>query len=326
MILSTEISNTNTQILIAAAQTTGIDVEIVDPVKLQLQLTKGNKTKFVTKKSFGLNSSQSIKISRDKHLTSQQLKTINVPTPPEIEITSIKDLDRHPLPPFPLVVKPKDGEKGHDVFVGIRDIDSLNTVLNQILTNRSSALIQHQITGVDTRFFILNYQLIGLAQRHPPTITGDGTHTLRDIINLHNDNLIKQTKITGKRMQNRLLNWPRTQWHLENQGYTLDTILPLGKTIIPYPIANFQAGGTVTTIPLITLHPLTKTLVESIARTIGLTICGVDMIVKDLTQPPSHNTTFIEINSDPSLRLHEWPNSGQPQPVTSQLLNLIFQL
>lgn len=320
-----QISNTNSQILINSAKKLGIKVELLDEEKLKLRLTLNNKSHIVTKKSFGINPSQAIKLTRNKNRVSQLLAKHHIPLPQEVQINSISELESKKLPPLPLVIKPSEGQKGHDVYIGIKDSKTLLKTAKLALSKVNPIIIQEYIQGFDTRFFVLDGKVIGAVNRHPPQLTGNGQHNIEKLIKLHNQRLLTRRAKTGRRLQNRILNWPRVNWHLTNQRLSLKTILPKGKTIEPYPVANFQAGGTVATIPVNKIHPSFTALTEKVATLTGLVVCGIDMIIKNHKKPSKNNVWFLEINSDPSLRLHEWPNQGKPQSVTEKLLKYIFR-
>ena len=333
------IENTNSRILVETASRLGIKVTLLNKQKLKLKLTKDDKTHVVTKKSFGLNPSRAIELTRDKGRTTQLLKENGIPTPRSVSLARLSEFNLDALPPFPLVVKPSQGQKGHDVYVGIKDEETLSDILRTLSKTADSVIIQEYIRGDDLRFFVLNGKVIGTSRRHPPEVTGNGKSSIIELILTHNQQLLEDRERIGRRMQNRILNWPRVAWHLKNQGPTLNTILPKGKTIKLYPIANFQAGGTVQTLPLTKIHPSIIKLAEKAARATGLTVCGIDMIVANnhpsgLTGLPvgltgsgpvsGKNAVVLEVNSDPSLRLHEWSNRGRPQPVCRMLLQYIF--
>ena len=338
------IENTNSRILVETASRLGIKVTLLNKQKLKLKLTKGGKTHVVTKKSFGLNPSRAIELTRDKGSTTQLLKENGIPTPRSVSLARLSELNLKTLPPFPLVVKPSQGQKGHDVYVGIKDEETLSDVLQTLSKTADGVIIQEYIRGDDLRFFVLNGKVIGASRRHPPEVTGNGKSSIKELIHAHNQKLLEKRKVSrlarpklyakeGRRMQNRILNWPRVAWHLKNQGLSLKSVLPKGKTIKLYPIANFQAGGTVQTLPLTKIHPSIIKLAEKAARATGLIVCGIDMIVADihhseLTRPgpvSGKNAVVLEVNSDPSLRINEWPNRGQPQPVCQVLIQYIFR-
>ena len=299
------ITNTNPRILLQAAKTLRITPQILDKVKYKIKLTKGKKSHIVHKHGFNLNSHQSIVLTRNKAKTLALLAYHHLPIPSP---SSTK---------FPLVVKPVSGQKGRHVYLNIRNQSQLQSALTRI---SNPTLIQQFIPGHDLRFFVLANKVIGITHRRPPQITGNGHSTVKQLIDAENLRRVALTKANGKRMLNRLRNWPRIKWYLD-----LQTVLPKNKTIQVYPLSNFSTGGSAHTLPKNQVHPSLIRLAQKAVKLTGLTIAGVDMLVKDWHKPASNKNAYIlEINSDPSLRLHEWPNTGKPQPVTAKLLQYIF--
>jgi len=321
------ILNTNHLILLEAAKNLDIKTKILSYDPIKIEYTYKNKTHLITQKSFCLNTSQKAKeTSKDKSLTSQTLSLANLPTPQHSTISSPHNYQDISIP-FPQVIKPSTGEKGKYIFLNIKDKDTGQRAVEKILSNYPEAIIETYHQGDDYRFFCLNFKLIGLSKRLPPTITGNDKSTIRQLIETENQRRFQENQKLGKRMLNRMRNWPRLAFNLNLQGLSLQDTLPQGKTITLYPIPNFSTGGSVTTIDIKSIHPSLVRLAEKVAKTIGLEIIGIDMLIKDLNKPATpENATIIEVNSDPGLRLHDWPNHGKPQHVSKKILKSIFNI
>jgi len=321
-----KVTNTNILILLQTADQLGIKWQVLDWDKYKIKLSQDQQNHLITKKSFGLNHSKAIEISRDKYLTNQQLKQADLNVLRQLKINSLAEyFKKADSIPFPQVIKPVTGEKGWQVYIKLADKNQAVTALNQLFKYSQSALIEPYFDGQDHRFLILNNQLIGLAQRYPPIIKPDGQNSLRTLIENENQRRLKLTQTAGKRMLNRLLVWPRIQWYLNQQGLNLDSVPEKERQITIYPLANFSTGGSVKTIAFDQIHPGYITIAQQAAQSLDLTIAGVDMLIKDNQIKPSKTNYVInEVNSDPSLRLHEWPNQGKPQLVTQKILKFIF--
>ena len=321
------IDNANALILLKAAKDLGIKTKILKHKPFKIQFQKDQKTHIIRSKSFNLNTNQkALDISRHKALTLQTLQLNNLPTPRHTVISSPHSYQDINLP-FPQVIKPSVGEKGKYVFLNIKDQVTGQQAVDQVLSHYPSANIETYHQGDDYRFLVLNYKLIGLARRNPPAITGDDQSTIKQLIQKENQRRFKANQKIGRRMLNRMRNWKRLAFNLSLQGLTLQDTLPQGKTIELYKIPNFSTGGSVKTIDINFIHPSHITLAEKVAKTIGLEIIGIDMLIKDLKKPATpNNATIIEVNSDPGLRLHDWPNQGQPQNVTQKILKSIFNI
>lgn len=322
-----KIKNSNALILLEAATNLGIHTKILSSDPIRIQYTHKNKSHLISQKSFGINKSPSAKdLSKNKSLTLQTLTLVGLPTPRHTTISSAHNYQDISIP-FPQVIKPLTGEKGKHIYLNIKDKQSGQKAVNQVLEKYpDGAIIETYHQGDDYRFLCLNFKLIGLSKRLSPTITGNGKSTIRQLIEQENETRFKTNQKIGKRMLNRMRNWPRLKFNLNLQDLSLDDTLPQGTTIILYPIPNFSTGGSVTTIDPKSIHPSLIKLAEKVATTIGLEICGIDILIKDLNKPVTNNATIIEVNSDPGLRLHDWPNQGKSQKVAQKIFKSIFIL
>jgi len=324
-----KITNTNHLILLQAAQKLGIQTKILQIKPVKIKYTYQNKSHIISEKSFGINQSKTAKqISKNKNLTLKTLKKANLPVPqhtvinqPQEYFQTIKTI------PFPQAIKPLTGEKGRHIYLNIKNKAQGQSAVNQILKNYSACIIETYHQANDYRFLLLNHQLIGLSQRLSPTITGNNQSTIRQLIKAENQQRHQQYLKTNKRMLNRMRNWPRLQFNLNLQGLSLKAILPQDKTITLYPIPNFSTGGSVKIINPKNIHPSIIQTAEKASQAINLQIIGIDLLIKNLKKPAAkNNLVIIEVNSDPGLRLHDWPNQGKSQHVAEKILKYIFNL
>jgi len=325
----TKITNTNHLILLQVAQKLGIQTKILQTKPIKIKYTYQNKSHIISEKSFGINQSKTAKqFSKNKDLTLQILKKANLPVPKHTVINQLKQYSQTiKTIPFPQTIKPLTGEKGKYIYLNIKNQSAGQQAVNQVLDHYpEGAIIETYHQGNDYRFLLLNHQLIGLSQRISPTITGNGKNTIKQLIKQENQHRFKINQKLNKRMLNRIRNWPRIKFNLNLQGLSLKTILSQDKTITLYPIPNFSTGGSVKTIDPNTIHSDLIKLAKKASQTIGLNIVGIDILIKDLNQSSKNNAVIIETNSDPGLRLHDWPNQGQSQHVTEKILKYIFKL
>lgn len=321
-----QIRKPNSYMLIQAAKELGIAIKLKDEEKLSLKLSYQGKTHTVTKKSLGINTTEAIRLSHDKYQTTSLLKKNGMKIPQEVLIHTQADLDVTIIPPFPVVVKPLSGQKGADVFMGIKDQEQLKTLVKNLVEEYDGILIQELIQGINYRFTLLGDKIVGISQRLPQEITGDGVRTVKQLIQDHNQKTQHTNKSRDLHMQNPIKLKDTTVWHIKNQGYELSQVLPKGEQMTPTPVANFQTGGWVKTISISEIHQSILKQILKVHKLVGLTISGIDVIIGDHTKPAQDNVTYIEINSDPSLRLHDRPNQGSSQKTNQALLKYIFDL
>lgn len=305
----------------------GIKYQLLDIKKYKFALIKNKKRHIIREKSLGLNTPQAISIARDKHKTYQILKKAGLPVLKQVKIKNINDYEKKSrLISFPQVIKPALGEKGKNIYLNVKNRQEAKKIIKSLQAKISTLIVEPYFKGLDYRFIILNNKVIGLAQRLPPIITADGKYNIKKLIKMENKRRLEFNKKTGRRMLNRILVWQRISWYLEQQKLKLTDIPPKNTKITIYPIPNFSTGGAVEAIPLKNIHPSFIKIAVKTAKVVNLALTGIDILAKNINLPAGkNNCAIIEVNSDPGLRLHDWPNYGRPQSVTEKILKYIFK-
>src|SRR5690606_30934448 len=61
------------------------------------------------------------------------------------------------------------------------------------------------------------------------------------------------------------------------------------------------------------------------ARTVGLDICGVDVVANTVIEPlESQGSAVVEVNAAPGLRMHLAPSYGKPRAVGEAIIAEMF--
>jgi cyanophycin synthetase len=178
------------------------------------------------------------------------------------------------------------------------------------------------ISGDDYRALVINYKFVAAAMRKPAAVTGDGVHSILQLIQIVNtdcrrgnghENVMTKIKVDDA-----------TLHLLAKKGYTLETILPAGQECWLKTTANLSTGGTATDVTG-NVHPKNVSLFNRIARVIGLDICGIDVMARDLSVPIAENGgAVIEVNAAPGFRMHLQPSYGEPRNVAAPVLDMLF--
>jgi cyanophycin synthetase len=73
------------------------------------------------------------------------------------------------------------------------------------------------------------------------------------------------------------------------------------------------------------IHPENVFLAERIARVIGLDVCGIDIMAKNLTQPLKETGgVILEVNAAPGFRMHLAPSEGLARNVASPVIDMLY--
>jgi D-alanine-D-alanine ligase-like ATP-grasp enzyme len=185
-------------------------------------------------------------------------------------------------------VKPLTGSRG-DFAQAVHGEAALVRYLDDVMKYYDAVLIQPIIEGIEYRVFLLDDDVLYCARKYPPSVTGDGVHTARELLAAHNDTLRARGLSPAS---------------LSNNDPSLDAVPAKGERREIPGRMNLSAGGTM----MLADAPSEKaiTLARQAARAIGLRVAAIDMFV-DIDGNPDA-VEIIEVNSNPSIRLLEDSN------------------
>jgi D-alanine-D-alanine ligase-like ATP-grasp enzyme len=185
-------------------------------------------------------------------------------------------------------VKPLTGSRG-DFAQAVHGEAALVRYLDDVMKYYDAVLIQPIIEGIEYRVFLLDDDVLYCARKYPPSVTGDGVHTARELLAAHNDTLRARGLSPAS---------------LSNNDPSLDAVPAKGERREIPGRMNLSAGGTM----MLADAPSEKaiTLARQAARAIGLRVAAIDIFV-DIDGNPDA-VEIIEVNSNPSIRLLEDSN------------------
>ena len=268
-------------------------------------------------------SSIGVDIAGDKEDTKFLLGQAEIPVPKgEIIKTETGLQEAVDYLKYPLVIKPIDGNHGRGVTTNIMNWEQALEGFHMAKKISNAVIVEQYITGDDYRILLINYKLVAAAKRLPAQITGDG------VLNI--DALIKKTNADPKRGygHEKVLTYITvddiTLKLLELKGYTLDSVLAKGEVLVVKDTANLSTGGTSVDVTDI-VHPHTVFMAERISRIVGLDICGIDFLTKDISKPVSEvGGAVIEVNAGPGFRMHLAPAEGLPRNVAGPVIDMLY--
>lgn len=210
---------------------------------------------------------------------------------------------------YPVVIKPYDRDNGQGVYAGIADESALRLAYNEVTKLVPEFLVECHVEGVGHRFTIYNDQAITVTRKLPATIIGDGTNTVKYLID-HYETEARRIKRPedGEPFVVIATNGARHDIDdevlgmLEQQGVDIDTVLDLGQAIQLRRRNNASAGGQTRAIDRTTIHPDNTAVCLRAARLVGLDIAGVDFITTDITRSWLETGALIcEVNAIPQI-------------------------
>ncbi len=169
---------------------------------------------------------------------------------------------------------------------------------------------------------IIGGKLVAAARREPAQVIGDGIHTIKELIQI-----VNQDPRRGEDHATCLSKIPLDAISLgvvTEQGYTPQSIPAAGARVLIRRNANLSTGGTATDITE-TVHPEVIARAVEAARIIGLDIAGVDIVATDISRPmEEQGAVVVEVNAAPGLRMHIEPSGGTPRDVGGAIIDTMF--
>lgn len=307
--------------IVTAAEPRGIPWKRLGENSL-VQLEYGKSLHFAQAAETDLTSNIAVGLASDKDATKRRLIKFSIPVPRgEIVRTEQEALAALARVGAPVVVKPLDGRQGKGVSMNLKTPAEVVAAFKIAQEFSSAVLIEELFEGSNYRALVVNGNMVAAAERLPCLVTGDGVCTVEQLIERENQNPLRGeghekplTRITVNQIMLATL---------EKSGWKMSDVPAADEQVTLCAGMNLSTGGTAKDVTD-EVHPQIKTMCERAARVIGLDICGVDLVVKNIAAPPDGSGGIIELNAAPGLRMHLFPNEGEPRDVGGAIIEMLY--
>jgi len=261
-------------------------------------------------------------IAQDKDLCKTLLRAAGVPVPLGRPVSSVEDaVAAAEEIGWPVVCKPQDGNQGKGVTVNITDAAGM-ALAYESAAEIGTPMVEKFLPGCDFRMLVVGHKLIAAARRDPPQVSGDGVHTVRQ--------LVDQVNADPKRGDGHATSLTKIRFddiavaRLAMQGLTPESVPEKGQRVILRNNANLSTGGTATDVTD-DVHPEVAARAVAAARMVGLDICGVDVVCESVLRPlEEQHGGIVEVNAAPGLRMHLSPSYGKGRAVGEAIINHLY--
>ncbi|MBE0622896.1 MAG: cyanophycin synthetase [Burkholderiales bacterium] len=262
-------------------------------------------------------------IAQDKSLTKRLIEAAGVPIPPGRAVADADDAWAAMQEiGGAVVVKPQDGNQGKGVTVNVVTREHLLGAYATAAEYGSPVLIEQFIPGHDFRMLVVGRNLVAAARRDPPQVTGDGVHTVRE--------LVEQVNLDPRRGEGHATSLTKIRFddvalrRMALQGFSAESVPSQGTRVVLRNNANLSTGGTATDVTD-DVHPEVAARAVAAAQMVGLDIAGVDVVCETLQRPlEEQGGAVVEVNAAPGLRMHLMPSAGKARAVGEAVIADIF--
>jgi cyanophycin synthetase len=317
---------TSTFAVINAAHRRGIpSLRLTEEANL-FQLGWGSQQKRLQATITGATNNIAVGIASDKQLTKTLLDQAGCPVPAGETVTSLAQAQRVARrlskSGGTVTIKPLDANQGKGVTTTCSTPEEVERAFEFARNYGRHVIVEEYLRGRDYRVLVTGRKVAAASWRRPPHVTGDGRHTVRELVEIENSNPAR-----GDGHTNILTKIPLDELALQvlaSQGHTLDDVLPEGVSVDLRGNANLSTGGTAEDVTDL-LPQETREICIRAARTIGLDVAGIDIVCQDISQPlREQRGGIIEVNAAPGIRMHQYPSRGTPRDAGAAIVDALF--
>ncbi|WP_413568409.1 cyanophycin synthetase [Bdellovibrio sp. HCB117] len=261
---------------------------------------------------------------QDKEMTKSLLRQALIPVPHGVTIydeeeiaSAIEGLSA------PYVLKPFDGHHGEGVHLNLQNVEELKQAYHNAKALSSRFIIEEMQQGRDYRVLVIDGKFAAAAERVPPFVIGDGQSSISLLIEKLNADPLRGEG--HESYLSKVVVDPILIQHLAKQGLTLESIPGAEQKITLRGNANLSSGGTAIDVTNVASAEV-RILCERIARLVGLDICGIDIISKDISKSVTESgLVIIEVNAGPGLRMHLLGKTEDEPHVGSMIVDMMYK-
>ena len=288
-----------------------------------LQLGHGKYQQRIQATVTGKTSHIAVELASDKEETNKILGSLGLPVPRQ-ELVQSEGAARRAARKigFPVVTKPYNGNHGRGISIKLgTDEDVVEGFLKAKEISRS-VIVETFCEGDDHRLLVVNGELVAATKRTPGHVVGDGTHSIRELVEIVNQD--PRRGVGHEKVLTRIELDAQADMMMARVEVTADSVPEAGRVIYLRSTANLSTGGTATDVTDI-IHPDNREMAVRAIKAIGLDVGGVDFLSTNIAE--SYKTIgggICEVNAAPGFRMHVAPSEGKPRDAAGPVIDMLF--
>jgi D-alanine-D-alanine ligase-like ATP-grasp enzyme len=213
---------------------------------------------------------------------------------------------------FPVVVKPNVSGFSRGSHFPINSYKDLLKAIILVKIWWPSSVIEQYLEGKNYRIVVVKDEIMSVIRRYPPFVTGDGRSTIGELIDREN-NIRHQMKL-GPVIHSIQKSFGVARF-LERKNFSFSSVLSKGEMVTLYNRISLAPGGVIETLNKDNMHEQNRVLFLRILPYFNANILGIDAIFEKGIDKPytDQRVIFLEVNSRPYLKMHDYPRYGEKQ-------------
>src|SRR5690625_4041729 len=297
----------------------------VNPPGRLFSLSNGERTHFFLRTRGDKVTNEAVIIGSEKDDTKVLLEEKGVPVPKgkgfAPDATDEEVLTYGQELGYPLVLKPTDGSLGLGVVTNIYSVEELAEALVYVRQDLEydEVIVEQHVAGEEYRFYVVEDEVIAIYNRIPANVTGDGEHTIEELIRFNNLQRRKNARLNSCLIEIDV----EIEEFIEAAGYTLDTILPKGKQIYLREKSNVSIGGDPIDVTDEISDEVKQIAIDALKAIPGLYHGGVDIIINE-GNVSRDIAVVLEINATAQIGGILFPLRGKARNIPAAIIDYYF--
>ncbi len=265
------------------------------------QLGHGANSRLLNSSITDATSNLAVMIAKNKQQTSDILRMAGLPVPLQAPAKSADEaVAIGKKIGYPIVVKPADLEGGVGVSALLLDDASVRSAYAHAAERSKNILIEKHVEGNDYRLLLVNGEVLGVLERIPGGVTGNGRLSVRELVDLENHE--RATAQDDRRFLHPILADQEAERMLLHAKMNWDDVPAAGTYVRLRAAANVATGGVPKEMPVGEIHPDNLVLAQRAARTLRLNVAGIDLLIPDIRKSWLESGAGIcEVNAQPQM-------------------------
>ncbi|MBU1292991.1 hypothetical protein KJ819_02910 [Patescibacteria group bacterium] len=218
----------------------------------------------------------------------------------------------------PAIAKPFSGSGSRHTTLHITNEEELARAFEIGKQVAPKVVVEEELVGPVYRATVVNGIFRAALRRDQPHVTGDGVHSIVELVEKANEH----PKRSGPYFHKLALNDAAIE-ELAWQNLSPESILPKGERAILHQKINWSVGGTTADVTDET-HEDNIALFEEVAKVLKAPIVGIDFIIRDISSSwkEEERCGILECNSMPFFDNHHLPFEGNPRNVAAHIWDM----
>src|SRR5690625_3964845 len=297
----------------------------VNPPGRLFSLSSSERTHYFFRTRGDKVTNEAVELAADKGVTKEILDKQGVPVPKGkgflAEATDEEIIAFSKTIDFPIICKPTDASLGAGVVTNIMSDEEFVKALNYVRheLEYDEVIVEQHVAGKEYRVYVVEDKVVAAYNRIPANITGDGIHTIEELIKLKN----------YERRQNARLNSCLIHVDveiiefIEKKGYDLNSIPKRGEYILLREKTNVSSGGDPIDVTDEISEEMKNIAIDAVKAIPGLYHAGVD-IIENESGTGNTPAFVIEINATAQIGGILFPLRGKARNIPKAIIDYYF--